>query len=112
MGALHTGGSLEEEGPGDFLSDSSSPSELLVVKKVANPQDLLSMGALVGREFRWEQPMFGISAREWLWREERICVETNRLVGDLESGFCMNRAGFSSSRFSSSGNRPAYPWGF
>ncbi len=56
--------------------------------------------------------MFGISAREWPWREERICVGTNRLVEDLESGFCMNPDGFSSSRFSSSGNRPAYPWGF
>ncbi len=109
MGALHTGGSLAGDGSGVFLSDSSSPSELLVVTKVANPQDLLGMEVLGGREIRWGCLMYGISAREWPWREERICVETNRLVGDLESGLCMNRAGISSSRFSSSGNRPPDP---
>ncbi len=109
MGALHTGGSLAGDGSGVFLSDSSSPSELFVLAMDANPEDLLRMEALGVREFRWERPMNGISAREWPWREERICVGANRLVEDLESGVCMNVAGFSSSRFSSSGNRPAYP---
>ena len=50
-GGLHTGGSLDGDSE-DFLSVSSSPSELLVVAKVANPQDLLRMEALGGREFR------------------------------------------------------------
>jgi hypothetical protein len=45
VGGLHTGDSLDWDSE-DFLSVSSSPSELLVVAKVANPQDLLRMEAL------------------------------------------------------------------
>ena len=47
-GALQTGGSLAWDGSGVVLSDSSSPSELLVVTKVANPKNCLRMEALWG----------------------------------------------------------------